>query len=118
MTGHCRHHSFETAASVCNRCGAEYCSHCLVHPFGKSKPLCKDCAMTVSGVKMHAATLAMSRRMVRARTKAFGRRSIQPTRELPPVQAPVPVPVMAYAAVAADPGAGVAPPIDWSRPFG
>jgi len=74
--------------------------------------------MLAAGVRAHAATSAMPRRVVRARAKQLARRIAQVIPEVPPIREPVVVPVMACAAIASDPGAGVAPPIDWSRPFG
>ncbi len=118
MTGCCRHHSFERAASICHRCGVQYCTDCLIHPFGKSKPLCKNCAMTVSGVRTHAALPAMPKRKRRAAIKAFAKRAGGVVPEATPIEELIGVPELVAATAGPDPAAGVAPPIDWSRPFG
>ena len=52
LTGLCREHSFESAAELCRRCGLEYCEACVVYPFGARKPLCKSCAIAMSGLDM------------------------------------------------------------------
>jgi hypothetical protein len=71
IAGICRDHSFETAEEVCRRCGAEFCELCLVFPFGASKPLCKECAMAVGGVRSHVSRPPMARKDIRRKVKAF-----------------------------------------------
>ncbi len=122
MTGRCRTHGFEPAASICHRCGAEYCGDCLVHPLGDSRPLCKDCAISLGGVRSQTVLPAMSKREIKNRAKMFR----NPTRPVIAVEKPVEFPVAARepepelvsCAAPSDPAPGVAPPIDWSRPFG
>ncbi len=122
MTGRCRTHGFEPAASICHRCGAEYCGNCLVHPLGDSRPLCKDCAISAAGVRTHTVLPAMSKREIRNRAKMFG----SPPRPVIAVEQPIeppfvelePEPEFVSCAASIDPAPGVAPPIDWSRPFG
>lgn len=156
MNGLCHYHSFSVALAVCHRCGHTFCEECTVHPFGARKPLCKDCAMVLGGVRPHAQRPAQPKRVIRQRTRALGRLREQndrpqfastfdaltwpgsgptdeenpaspgshPTPE--PATAPTiasepdrfPDPAMVPAGPSVDPGAGVAPPIDWSRPFG
>ena len=154
LTGLCRDHSFESAEDLCRRCGLEYCELCLVYPFGAKKPLCKECAMVMGGVRSHAARQEMPKRDLRRRVKAWASRAergrtataaaepllmdpLAPTHEdlarvpvtvpdrgaevaaalaasfdeIPPPPPPPPPP-------ADEPADGVAPPIDWSQPFG
>ncbi len=157
IAGICRDHSFETAEEVCRRCGAEFCELCLVFPFGASKPLCKECAMAVGGVRSHVSRPAMAKKDIRRKVKAFEAhrrdRSLITTQgdavevtdpmlhdPLAPTEddlerVPASVPATDGATEAADappaavaettppapgeePASGVAPPIDWSQPFG
>ena len=74
MTGLCREHSFERAVDVCRRCGGEFCEICVVHPFGRKKPYCKECAMVQGGVRSFSTRPAMPSRMVRKRVKQFEKR--------------------------------------------
>jgi hypothetical protein len=147
ITGLCREHSFETADEVCRRCGGEFCELCLVYPFGANKPLCKECAMVAGGVRNHSSRPELKGRAIRTKVKAFEQRRrrvsdsvaatpavevTDPTLDDP--RAPtderiaVPVPGPAEQTTAGDdpppppppPSSadGVAPPIDWSQPFG
>lgn len=150
VTGLCKDHSFETAEEVCRRCGLEFCGLCLVYPFGAAKPLCKECAMAEGGVRSHIHRVAMGRRDLRRKVKAFkshlAARSvstpsgseeipaerdplvpIEPELDRVPVTIPAPPkpapleqsqPAPAPAPATPDPAGGVAPPIDWSQPFG
>lgn len=160
LTGLCQDHSFESAENICRRCGLEYCELCLVYPFGAKRPLCKECAMVVGGVRSHAARQEMPKRDVKRRVKAWDTRvaarngpkaeetalsdpllsdPLAPTEEdLERVPATVPAddgaevaaglaesfddvppPPPAPPQTSADaPADGVAPPIDWSQPFG
>ena len=137
MTGLCREHSFESAAELCRRCGLEYCEGCVVYPFGSKKPLCKTCAIAMSGVRSHTGLPAMAPRLVKKRAKAFAAGApmaepvvpevrdttvdaideavAEPASTLPPPPRPDQAPV---GADATPPGSDVAPPIDWSQPFG
>jgi len=159
ITGLCRDHSFESAIDLCRRCGFEFCEVCVVHPFGPKKPFCKECAMSLGGVRAHVTRNALPSRLIRQRAKEFSRfvgqrnapvtmggvpNLVDPTtlgipdpganaRERVPVavqsgndttlvdsldadfrEAPLAPP----AAGQVDPADGVAPPIDWSQPFG
>lgn len=160
ITGLCTDHSFESAEEVCRRCAMEFCELCLVYPFGAKKPLCKECAMAEGGVRSHTQRVALGRRDVRVKVKAF--RAFMAARSAPvaaqledalvlpdppaphheePDQGPAvvpsthdhgaplvePLPAPAPTAVTAPtgpptpgdaPAGGVAPPIDWSQPFG
>ena len=143
MTGLCREHSFESAAELCRRCGLEYCEACVVYPFGAKKPLCKTCAIAMSGVRSHTGLPAMPPRLVKKRAKAFaatlGTAASAPMADpvLPEVRdttveavdepsteeetestLPPPPPVHAPVGADGEPGSDVAPPIDWSQPFG
>ena len=143
MTGLCREHSFESAAELCRRCGLEYCEGCVVYPFGSKKPLCKTCAIAMSGVRSHTGLPAMAPRLVKKRAKAFAANVgstagapmaepvvpevrdttvdaideavAEPASTLPPPPRPDQAPVGADANPL---GSDVAPPIDWSQPFG
>ncbi len=139
LTGLCREHSFETAAELCRRCGFEYCATCVVYPFGVKKPFCKTCAVAMSGVRSSTGLAAMSPRLVKKRAKAFAaqlgisagapttprrvrsttRKSTEDPLSQPELNFP-PRPEPDQAPASADenqPGADVAPPIDWSQPF-
>ena len=71
LTGLCREHSFESATALCQRCGLEYCENCVVYPFGEKKPICKECAVALSGVRSGVSRAAMNPRLVKKRTKEF-----------------------------------------------
>lgn len=146
ITGLCRDHSFETAVAVCRRCGHEFCEICVVHPFGPKKPFCKECAMVEGGVRSHSPRPALPSRVLRKRVKAFEGKTVNGTAaavaEAPSVVDPVledwlertpsggaevdPGPAAGPAEPASaptlstldEPADGVAPPIDWNRPFG
>ena len=50
--GPCERHSFDHAAGTCARCSANFCTVCLVFPFGPRKaPYCIPCALVVAGVR-------------------------------------------------------------------
>ena len=71
LTGLCRDHSFEPAEAVCRQCGLEFCSACIVHPFGKKKPICKSCAVNLSGVRTGSGRAPMNPRLLKRRVKEF-----------------------------------------------
>lgn len=53
MQGRCDNNPLDQAEDVCNECGGEYCSACLVYPRGQKRPpVCKACAILKSGVRM------------------------------------------------------------------
>ncbi len=74
--------------------------------------------MMMSGVRTHAALPAMPKRQRRARAKAFAERTVCVAPATKPIEQLVGVPELVTTATGTDPAAGVAPPIDWSRPFG
>ncbi len=48
----CVRHSYEPSVSQCRDCGFDYCSQCLIWPFGENEPaLCRDCALVAVGVR-------------------------------------------------------------------
>jgi hypothetical protein len=50
-TDHCRTHRDERSAGTCRTCLHEFCDHCLVYAFGRSKPpYCISCALEAAGV--------------------------------------------------------------------
>ena len=71
ITGLCRDHSFETAVDLCRRCGLEFCEVCVVYPFGPKKPFCKECAMSLGGVRTQVTRNAQPSRLIRRRAKEF-----------------------------------------------
>ncbi len=159
ISGVCQVHSFESATELCRRCGLEFCDTCIVSPFGAKKPYCKECAMTLGGVRAHVTRNALPARQIRRRVKEFEtitaarRRTTDPV-EMPdlvdpvlddptvepssePQRVPSPASIMGEESMAeelpnggdapvpsptgrggSDPADGVAPPIDWNRPFG
>ena len=51
----CIEHPYEHAEGLCQRCGAPYCSDCLLYPFGPAKPpYCVPCAVKAGGVRRTA----------------------------------------------------------------
>ena len=145
LTGLCLEHSFESATALCRRCGVEFCETCVVFPFGEKKPLCKECALMIAGVKSHAPRPEMAGRLVRRRAKEFARNvtsasAPMPEPEIPeivdptttdtseaavhediaePTPIPEPVPSGPSTEPATnEPAQGVAPAVDWNNPFG
>lgn len=115
LTGLCLNHSFESATVLCRRCGGEFCDTCAVVPFGPRKPLCKDCALFIGGVKAKAARPEMAGRLVRRRAK-------QLDKAVPTASAPTPITEGSIPTVTATPShvpaGGDEPAIDWNNPFG
>ena len=67
----CEKHPHERGNAICGRCGAAWCSSCLVYARGpKRPPYCVSCAMYAGGVRTAAARPAMSKRELKARMKA------------------------------------------------
>ncbi len=53
MQGRCDNNPLDQAENVCNECGGEFCSSCLVYPRGQKRPpVCKSCAIVKSGVRV------------------------------------------------------------------
>ena len=88
LTGLCREHSFESATALCRRCGLEFCDNCVVYPFGPKKPLCKDCAILIAGVKTQARRPEMAPRFVRRRAKAFANSVTSASAPMPEPEVP------------------------------
>ena len=88
LTGLCLNHSFESATALCRRCGQEFCDECVVYPFGVKKPLCKDCALLMGGVKTHASRPEMASRFVRRRAKAFAKTVTSASAPMPEPEVP------------------------------
>lgn len=133
LTGLCREHSFESASELCRRCGFEYCDSCVVYPFGAKKPLCKTCAIAMSGVRSQTSLPAMPPRIVKKRAKAFaahrreavattGDEATGPknrdTAEPSPPETTAPAPELAPVPGPAASSAEGDDAIDWSQPFG
>ena len=52
MSVGCVRHSHEPSVAKCRDCHFDYCSECLIWPFGaKEPPLCRDCALVAAGVR-------------------------------------------------------------------
>jgi len=109
MSECCDKHPHEIGVALCRRCGAAWCSACLVYAFGPKKPpYCMSCAMVAGGVRT-AARPAMSRKMVKAKAKAAkaeAKAAAKAPTPPPPVE-----PELRPAAVSA------ASPTDWSNPW-
>lgn len=88
LTGLCLEHSFESATALCRRCGSEFCETCVVFPFGEKKPLCKECALLIAGVKSHAPRPEMAGRIVRRRAKEFARNVTSASAPMPEPEVP------------------------------
>lgn len=73
--------------------------------------------MIISGVRSTAARTAMPTRELRARVRAFGKNPA-PVQAVSGLTEHANVPPEPLPAPTGEPAAGVAPPIDWSRPFG
>ncbi|MBI2704644.1 MAG: hypothetical protein HYX32_05055 [Actinobacteria bacterium] len=47
----CHTHPHERTAGTCRSCLNEFCDHCLVYSYGRSKPpYCIPCALEAAGV--------------------------------------------------------------------
>ena len=52
----CANNPLDTATARCNECGADFCSDCVIYPFGEKKPpLCVPCALVVGGIRRRGA---------------------------------------------------------------
>jgi hypothetical protein len=52
MNGRCTTDPLDFADDICELCGNEFCSSCLIRPHrGKGAPVCKSCALANSGVR-------------------------------------------------------------------
>ncbi|MGI9609622.1 MAG: hypothetical protein ACR2NL_04940 [Acidimicrobiia bacterium] len=58
------------AAEVCDSCGDQFCTNCLVYPRGTNKPpFCTSCAMALSGVRNRRPVKPLSRGEIKKRRK-------------------------------------------------
>ena len=72
MNGHCDFHTFEKAVDVCGLCYGDLCRRCVLPMKGRKDVVCKDCALTVSGVRGAAKPqIRGERRTVKERRKAY-----------------------------------------------
>lgn len=71
---------------VCGRCGHEFCTECVLFPFGLSKaPMCISCALEAGGIRrQHTGRPRLAPRIVKQRVAEHNRRT--------PVVAPEPEP--------------------------
>ncbi len=74
--------------------------------------------MVLAGVKTHGVRQEMPKHQRRRRTKALAKRNESRTRAEAPIEDLIASPPLVATTAVADPATGVAPPIDWSRPFG
>ena len=51
MNGRCESDPFDQAIDVCPSCYGEFCSQCLVETKVRKHPLCRECALIVSGLR-------------------------------------------------------------------
>ncbi len=72
MNGHCDFHTFETAVDVCDLCYGDLCRSCALPMKGRKDRVCKDCALTVSGIRGNGRPeVRGDRRTVKSRRKAY-----------------------------------------------
>ena len=62
-------HPMSIAEQVCRRCGHDFCTDCVVYPFGVAKgAMCIACALEAGGVsRQNTGRPRLSRRQVRER---------------------------------------------------
>ena len=81
----CTKHGMLPADARCGQCDHEYCTECLVFPFGPRRPpLCIRCALAVSGIRSERIARRRPERVER-RPFADRRRRRGPTPQLPDV---------------------------------
>ncbi len=57
MNGRCDNDPLDVADDICDICGGEFCTACVIWPRGQSKPpVCKTCALKNSGLRGTAKT--------------------------------------------------------------
>jgi len=87
VSENCAKHLFERAERYCGMCGNAYCDDCLVQPFPRKPPYCKQCAMVVAGIRSTAgARPARSPKEIKALHKAQAKAAAAPV-ESDPVSA-------------------------------
>lgn len=84
----CSRHSMEWAEHICGECGFQFCTDCVVFPFGASKPpLCVACALERGGVRrQHRQKL--SKRETKKRLEALRARRAEAESPLTPPPVP------------------------------
>ena len=88
MNGRCHNDPMDFAADVCDSCGDQFCSNCLVYPRGSNKaPFCTTCAMALSGVRNRRPVKPLPRGEIKKRRKKLkselADQAAQPQIELP-----------------------------------
>lgn len=65
----CVRHPMSVAEQVCHRCGHDFCTDCVVYPFGISKgAMCIACALEAGGVsRQRTGRPHLSRKQIRDR---------------------------------------------------
>jgi hypothetical protein len=65
----CVKHPMTMGEAICGECGHQFCSECVVFPFGTAKPpLCISCALERGGVRRTAAARPkLTRKSIRER---------------------------------------------------
>ncbi len=70
MNGRCHNDPMDFATDVCDSCGDQFCSTCLIFPRGERKPpLCTNCAMALSGVRNRRPVKPLPRAEIKKRRK-------------------------------------------------
>ncbi|MFW2382805.1 MAG: hypothetical protein ACN4GZ_13695 [Acidimicrobiales bacterium] len=70
MNGRCHNDPMDFAAEVCDSCGDQFCTNCLVYPRGTNKPpFCTSCAMALSGVRNRRPIKPLPRGEIKKRRK-------------------------------------------------
>lgn len=72
MYGRCETDPFDQATDVCDSCYGEFCAACMITTKGRKYPICKECAIIVSGVRPGAKPLLRgSKKTANKRRKAL-----------------------------------------------
>ncbi|MFV0317047.1 MAG: hypothetical protein ACK5O2_08810 [Microthrixaceae bacterium] len=71
---------------ICGRCGHDFCSDCVVYPFGESKaPLCVSCALEAGGVsRQHTGRPRLAPREIKRRLSSTATETEVPDEEPEP----------------------------------
>lgn len=72
MSSSCVRHPMTLGSHICGDCGHQFCTECVVHPYGPSKaPLCIACALELGGVRrQRTGRPKLTRRSIRERLAA------------------------------------------------
>ena len=82
MNGRCENNSIDLATNVCDSCYGEYCEECQIQLKTRKFPLCKDCAVIISGVRGNAKPdLNGEKKTANKRRKALIERKMAPDTE-------------------------------------